>query len=32
MILVFLSPLEPPKTSYSDIDSNNMLATILTLR
>jgi hypothetical protein len=29
---VFLSPPEPSETSYSDTDSNNMLAAILTSR
>ena len=32
MILVCLSPPKPPETSYSDTESNNMLATVLTLR
>ena len=32
IILVFLSPPEPPKTPYSDTDSNNMLPTVLTPR
>jgi hypothetical protein len=32
MILVFLSPPEPPESSYSDTDSNNMLAAVSTLR
>jgi hypothetical protein len=30
VILVFLSPPKPPKTPYSDTDSNNMLTAILT--
>ena len=32
VILVFLSPPEPPETPYSDTDSNNMLAMVLTPR
>ena len=32
MILVFLSPPEPPETPYSDTDSNNMLAMVWTQR
>jgi hypothetical protein len=32
MILVFLSPPEPPETSYSETDSNNMLVAVSTLR
>jgi hypothetical protein len=32
MILVFLSPPEPPETSYSDTDLNNMLVAVSTLR
>jgi hypothetical protein len=30
VILVFLSPPEPPETSYSDTDLNNMLAVVST--
>ena len=32
MILVFLSPPEPPETPYSNTDSNNMLVMVLTPR
>jgi hypothetical protein len=32
VILVFLSPPEPPETPYSDTDLNNMLAMVSTLR
>ena len=32
VILAFLSPHEPSETLYSDTDSNNMLAVVLTPR